>query len=155
MKIAMTVLLICLVSVGHAEPPSRTATAVDRKASAAREFRGEQRGRIGAEQRSYGDLILNHVNELKLSDDQVGKITRIQQDTRKKLEEVGGRVRDTRRETHQGFVSPSVDEAAVRRAAEAHGSAFMELVDTALKARTAINAVLNAEQLQKLKALRN
>ena len=64
------------------------------------------------------------------------------------------KVNDATAWAHEIFLDPSRDEAAIRQAAKAHCAAFDELLDTALETRKDINAVLNADQLAKLPALK-
>lgn len=103
---------------------------------------------------SYGDVMLRHIIELKLSDDQIGKIVRIHQDNQQKIKEIAKKLRETQRSTYKLFLNPASDEAAIRNAAKHHTAIFDTLVDTALSSRAAINAVLTPEQLNRLKTLK-
>jgi Spy/CpxP family protein refolding chaperone len=100
--------------------------------------------------KGYAEVVLKHLGDLKLSDEQVGKITRIHQDNQAALETLGKKLRDSMRSAHELYLNPSSDEASIRKAAKEHNAAVDELVETALKSRNAINAVLTADQLQKL-----
>ncbi|WP_168175371.1 Spy/CpxP family protein refolding chaperone [Methylocaldum sp. 14B] len=102
---------------------------------------------------SYENVMLRHVNELKLSDEQIGKIVRIHQDNQQKIKEIGKKLRETQRSAYRLFLNPASDEAAIRIAAKNHSAAFDALVNTALSSRAAINAVLTPEQLNQLKSL--
>jgi len=102
---------------------------------------------------SYGDVMLRHIDELKLSDEQIGKIVRIHQNNQQKIKEIGKRLRETQKSAYRLFLNPASDEAAVRKAAKDHAAAFDTLVDTAMNSRAAINAVLTPEQLNQLKSL--
>lgn len=104
--------------------------------------------------RSYGDVILRHIDELKLSDDQIGKIVRIHQDNQQKIKEIAKKLRETQRSAYQLFLNPASDETEIRNAAKFHTEIFDTLVDTALNSRAAINAVLTPEQLNQLKTLK-
>jgi protein CpxP len=108
-----------------------------------------------ADHKGYAEIVLQHIQELKLTDEQIGKITRIHQDNQQKVAEIGKRVKESIKAAHSIFLDPAADEAAIRKAAQEHTTAFNELVETALKSRNAINAVLTPEQLQKLKSLKN
>jgi len=108
----------------------------------------------GARHKSYAQVVLEHTDELKLSDEQIGKITRIHQETQRKVDEINKKLHETMRKAHETFLNPASDEEAIRKAAKEHAAAFDELVDTTLKARNAINAILTPEQLQKLKSLK-
>jgi Spy/CpxP family protein refolding chaperone len=103
---------------------------------------------------SYGDVVLRHIDDLKLSDEQIGRIARIHYTHQQKMEDIGQRLRETRKSAYEMFLTPSSDEAAIRQAAKDHTAAFDELVDTALKSRAAINAVLTPEQMNRLKSFK-
>jgi Spy/CpxP family protein refolding chaperone len=104
--------------------------------------------------RSYGDIILKLAEPLKLTDEQLGKITRIHQDNQQRVMALGKKLRAATQWAHTLFLDPSKDEAAIRQAAKGHTETFEELVDTALKSRRDINAVLNEEQKSKLLTLK-
>lgn len=102
------------------------------------------------EHKGYADVVLKYADELKLSDEQIGKITRIHQGSQQKIEELGPKLHESLKAAHDVFLSPASDEAAIRKAAKEHSVVFDQLVETALKARNEINAVLTAEQLKQL-----
>ena len=102
------------------------------------------------EHNGYADIVLQYTNELKLTDEQIGKITRIQQSSRPKMEELGPKLHESLKATHEAFLNPASDEAAIRKAAQEHSRIFNELVETGLKSRNEINAVLTTDQLKLL-----
>jgi Spy/CpxP family protein refolding chaperone len=102
---------------------------------------------------SYGDVILRHAEELQLSDEQIGKIYRIHQANQQRIMGISKKLRDATEWAHGIFLDPSKDEASIRQTAKAHNAAFDELLDTALKTRKDINAILTADQLAKLPTL--
>jgi Spy/CpxP family protein refolding chaperone len=108
-----------------------------------------------ADHKGYAEIVIQHIQELKLTDEQIGKITRIHQENQQKVAGIGNRVKESMKAAHNTFLNPASDEAAIRKAAQEHTAAFNELVETALKSRNAINAVLTPEQLQKLKSLKS
>lgn len=103
---------------------------------------------------SYGDVVLRHINELKLSDEQVGKIARIHRENQIKVEGIARKLRESRRTAYELFLKPASDESVIRKAAKDHTAAFDELVDTALKSRAAMNDVLTTDQLNQLKSFK-
>lgn len=103
---------------------------------------------------SYGDVILRYADELRLTDEQMGKIYRIHQANQHRIRGISQKVNDATAWAHEIFLDPSKDESAIRQAAKAHSAAFDELLDTALRTRKEINAVLNDDQLAKLPALK-
>ena len=104
---------------------------------------------------SYGDVILRHADELRLTDEQMGKIYRIHQANQHRIKGISQKVNDATAWAHEIFLDPSKDEAAIRQAAKAHSAAFDELLDTALRTRKDINAVLNTDQLARLPAMKS
>ncbi len=102
------------------------------------------------EHKSYADVVLKYSDELKLSDEQIGKITRIHQGTQQKMEELGPKLQESLRAAHEVFLNPVSDEVAIRKAAKEHAIVFDQLVETGLKSRSEINAVLTADQLKQL-----
>ena len=103
---------------------------------------------------SYGDVVLRHIDELKLTDEQAGKIARLHQANQQKIMNIGQRMREAKKSAYALFLNPTVDEAAIRQSAKSFTAAFDEMVDTALKTRQAINAVLTPEQAGKLATLK-
>lgn len=108
----------------------------------------------GAKHKGYAEVVLRYTDQLKLSDEQIGKITRIHQDNQQKIEEIGKKLRESMKRAHELFLNPASDEATIRKAAKEHTAVFDELVETALKSRNAINAILTPEQLNQLKSLK-
>ena len=102
------------------------------------------------EHKGYADIVLQYTNELKLNDEQIGKITRIHQESQKKIEELGPKLHESLKATHEVFLNPASDEAAIRKSAKEHTKIFEELIETGLKSRNEINAVLTPEQLKQL-----
>ncbi len=105
-----------------------------------------------AEHKGYADVVLKFADELKLSDEQVGKISRIHMANQKKMMELGPKLHETLKAAHEVYLNPASDEAAIRKAAKAHNAVFDELVETALKTRSEINAILTPEQLKQLQS---
>ncbi len=106
----------------------------------------------GKEHKGYADVVLQYADELKLSDDQIGKITRIHLANQKKMMELGPKLHETIKAAHEAYLNPASDEAAIRKAAKEHTVVFDELVETGLKTRKEIDAVLTPDQLKQLQA---
>ncbi len=106
------------------------------------------REHLGKEHEGYADVVLKYADELKLSDEQIGKITRIHLANQKKFEELGQKLHETLKEAHNVFLDPASDDAAIREAAKKHSVVFDELVETGLKSRKEINAALTPAQLK-------
>lgn len=106
----------------------------------------------GKERKGYADVVLQYGGELKLTDEQIGKITRIHMENQKKVDELGPKLHETLKAAHEVYLNPASDEAAIRKAAKEHSVAFEEFLEVTLKSRNAINAVLTPEQLKQLQS---
>jgi periplasmic protein CpxP/Spy len=137
----------------HQNPP--TAEGMQGGGMHAKMMRHMMREQGEGDHKGYAEIVLQHIQELKLTDDQIGKITRIHQENQQKVADIGKRVKESMKAAHDAFLNPASDEAAIRKAGQEHMAAFNELVETALKSRNAINADLTPEQLQKLKSLKS
>jgi len=141
-----------------AEPPitgQSPQAAADAPGAHLRKLFETLRERRPRSNESYGDVMLRHIDELGLSDEQIGKIVRIRQNNQQKAKEIAKKFRETQKSALRFLLNPATDEAAIRKAAKDHSVAFDALVDTAMRSRTAINAVLTPEQLNRLKSLRD
>lgn len=106
------------------------------------------------EHKSYADVVLQQAGALKLSDEQIGKITRIHQAAQQQVDTLGPKLHESQKATHDVYLNPAADEAAIRKAAKEHTALFDQFVDTTLKARGEINAVLTPDQLKQLQAVK-
>ncbi len=102
---------------------------------------------------SYGDVILRHEAELQLTDEQIGRIWRLHQANQQRIQAIAAKLQDATDWAHALFLDPTKDEASIRQAARSHGVAFDELVNTALRTRQDIHAVLTPAQQAKLPTL--
>jgi Spy/CpxP family protein refolding chaperone len=101
----------------------------------------------GAENReSYGDVVLRQAEALKLTDEQIGRIFRIHQDNQRKVADLARGLRESRDSAYGLFLNPGADELAVRKVARDHTATFEALVETALKSRADIDAILTPDQ---------
>lgn len=108
----------------------------------------------GKDRRGYADAVLKHGAELKLTDEQIGKITRIHMENQKKVEELGPKLHETLKATHEVYLNPASSEADIRKAAKEHSEAFDKFLEVTLKSRNEINAVLTPEQLKQLQSVK-
>ena len=68
----------------------------------------------GEERKGYADIVLQFANDIKLSDEQIGKITRIHQAAQQKMEELGPKLHESLKATHEVFLNPASDEATIQ-----------------------------------------
>lgn len=162
MKMHATVLLVSILALSgqaamaaeSSAPESRTPVMGGFRGGKMHKFREMLQEEGMRKREGYGEVVLRHTDELKLSDEQIGKIVRIHQANQRKIGEIGAKLHAARRTAYSLFLNPANDEAAIRNAAREHAAAFDELVDTALKSRAAIHAVLTPEQLNQLKSFK-
>ena len=139
---------------GHGGPPPQPG--MEGHGGGMHEMMRQHMGMMGEhgkkEHQGYSDVVLKFSNDLKLSDEQIGKITRIRQANQQKTEELGQKLHEGLKATHEIYLNPAADEAAIRKVAKQHSDAFDQLLETNLKSRAEINTVLTVEQLKALQA---
>jgi len=147
-----------LVLAGEPVPmkPGHPPVGMDMGESGRHGMMPRPRGRdaMPMQHRGYAQVILGHATELKLTDDQIGKITRIHQESQNQTQALGKALRDSMRETHEIFLNPSADEAGIKEKAQAQTSAFNAFLEAGLKSREAVNGTLTPTQREQLKSLK-
>jgi Spy/CpxP family protein refolding chaperone len=107
----------------------------------------------GMHKMGFGHAVLSQAEALGLSDEQMGKIARIELRNQKKHHEVMERMHQGMRAIHDGLMDPSTDTASLRRLAQEHARVHQDMVEDKIKARDEVLAVLNTEQRGKLGSL--
>lgn len=102
---------------------------------------------------SYAHAVLAHAEDLKLSDEQMGKIVRIELRHRKEHQAIMERMHKSMHEAPRSLMDPAADLAGIRKASKDHSQAHEDMVEDKIKAREEIHAVLTPEQLDRLKSL--
>jgi periplasmic protein CpxP/Spy len=98
--------------------------------------------------------VLMHAEALKLSDEQLGKIVRIEMRHQKAHQDLMERLHKSMMSARKGLMDPSAEEAGIRKASKDHAEAFEAMIEDALKERSEVNAILTPEQRDQLKSLK-
>jgi len=104
------------------------------------------------EEVGYADIVIKYANELKLTDEQIGKITRIQQSSRDEMQKFAPKMLESHKAVHELFLNPASDDAAIRAASKERNKVSDELLEMKLKSRDDINKILTPEQLKQLQS---
>lgn len=115
------------------------------------------KGRMGMGKGMGGGIIhmlMMNADELKLTDEQVGKLHRMMWKNMEAGKGVRTKLRESKMAVHKAMTDPAADDAAVRAAAKAHTDAFNAKIDAALKERAAALAVLTDAQRKAVKTLK-
>lgn len=101
----------------------------------------------------YTHLVLSEADELKLTDEQLGKIMRVRLQHKKTYREIMKKMHESMSEEYKDFLNPSTEDAVIRKVAKERAAAFDQLVEEALKERDEVNAVLTPEQKKQLESV--
>lgn len=156
-KPQMTCLILGLVFLGGAiaaEPQSQKAAPGTKQAMKQHKMQ-KMHGRMRHHEKSYADAVIKQAEALGLTDEQLGKIVRIQMAEKKHRKELMGKLHKSMQTALSGLRNPAADDAEIRKAGAAHAADFDALIDAALQAREKINAVLTPEQRAKLNAMKS
>jgi len=104
--------------------------------------------------KSYGEVILEQAEVLDLTDEQLGKIMRIQMTNKKPRKKLLDQPHKSMKKALKALRDPAEDEAMIRKAGRAHTDDFDALVEAEIKIRQIIDATLTAKQRKKLEAIK-
>jgi Spy/CpxP family protein refolding chaperone len=103
---------------------------------------------------SYAHMVTLHADALKLTDEQLGKLTRLHLQQMKTHQEIMHKLHKSMMDFHQESMKPAADENTLRNFGKDHANAFSEMVEQGIKARGEVNAILTTEQQAQLKAMK-
>ena len=104
--------------------------------------------------KSYGEVILEQAEVLDLTDEQLGKIMRIQMNNKKNRKKLLDQPHKSMKKALKALRDPAKDESMIRKAGRAHTDDFDALVEADLKVRKQIDAVLTLKQKNKSKMIK-
>ncbi len=104
--------------------------------------------------KSYGEVVLEQAEILGLTDEQLGKIMRIQMTNKKLRKGLLDQPHKSMEKALKELRNPATNEALIRKAGRAHTDDFDALVDAEIKVRNRIDAALTANQKMKLKTIK-
>lgn len=99
-------------------------------------------------------MLMQNADELKLTDEQIGKLHRIHMKHVAADQEMMKASHETKGNVMEALENPAADEAAIRAAGKAHTDAMSKMLDAAIAERNEMMAVLTADQKAKLKTLK-
>ena len=102
---------------------------------------------------SYANLIATHADELNLSDAQLGRFVRLHQKNSQERKQFKKKIHQGMKSLHHAGMKPSTDDATLRKLGNEHVEAFNAMLEQHIKSRNVVNAILTAEQREKLKTM--
>lgn len=114
---------------------------------------GEMKGMMKHDY-SYAQMVASHADALKLTDTQLGRITRLQLKQAQEHEQFKQKIHKGIMEFHKESMKPGTNDATLRKLAQEHADAFTAMVEQHIKDRNEVNAILSAEQKSQLKAMK-
>ena len=104
--------------------------------------------------KSYSAIVLEQAEVLNLTDEQLGKIMRIQMTHKKTRKELLGQPRKSMTKAFKELRNPAATVDSIRKAGRAHTDDFDALVEAEIKVRQILDATLTAKQRKKLQAIK-
>ena len=104
--------------------------------------------------KDYAHMIASHADALDLSDEQLGKITRLEMKETKEHKEAKQKLRKNMKAFHKASMTPDTDNAALRKMGKEHVDLFNAMVEQHINERKAVHDVLTAAQINKLKTMK-
>jgi len=104
--------------------------------------------------KSYSAIVLEQAEVLNLTDEQLGKIMRIQMNHKKARKELLGNPRKSMTKALKELRNPGATVASIRKANRAHTDDFDALVEAEIIIRKNIDATLTLAQRKKLQAIK-
>lgn len=102
--------------------------------------------------KSYGDVVVEQSDALNLTDEQIGKIVRIQMTNKKTRKKLLDQPHKSMKKAFKELHNPAADAALIRKAGAAHTADFDAFIEAELTIRNKIDAVLTTNQRAKLKS---
>ena len=104
--------------------------------------------------KSYSAIVLEQAEVLNLTDEQLGKIMRIQMNYKKTRKELLDQPRKSMTKAFKELRNPAATVDSIRKAGRAHTDDFDALVEAEINIRNTIDATLTPEQSKKLQAIK-
>lgn len=104
--------------------------------------------------KSYGEVVLEQTEVLDLTDEQLGRITRIHMTNKKIRKKLLEQPHKSMKKVFKTLRNPAADESMIRKAGARHSTDFDVLLEAELQVRKKIDAVLTPKQRTKLIAMK-
>lgn len=102
----------------------------------------------------YAHLIIKHANDLKLSDEQLGKITRVHLKHEKAHKEAKQEMKESMKAFKKESMNPAASDEQVRNTGEDLKNTFNQMVEFHIKERATVHAILTDKQKNLLKTIK-
>lgn len=103
---------------------------------------------------SYAHMIIFHADELKLSDEQLGKITRLHLKHKQEHGQLKQKLHKSMKTFKKESMQPSTTDAQLRNLGKEFTNVVNEMVEYHIKERQLVHAVLSDEQKNQLKSMK-
>ncbi|QOJ21343.1 MAG: Spy/CpxP family protein refolding chaperone [Gammaproteobacteria bacterium] len=115
---------------------------------------GHHHGHAMKMRHDYAHVIISHTDELKLTDEQLGKIVRLHLKNKEAHEELKHRLQEDMHAFRHESMNPGGSDERLRSLAKNHIDGFNAMVEHHIKERQAIHAVLSEQQRALLKSIK-
>lgn len=102
----------------------------------------------------YAHLIIPHADKLKLSDEQLGKITRLHLKHEQAHEKLKQKLHKSMKTFKKNSMKPGTSDAQLRELGKELAAAFNEMIEFHIKERQAVHAILSDDQKNQLKTMK-
>ena len=103
---------------------------------------------------SYAQLIASQADALALTDEQLGKITRIHAKEAAEFGKAKHQAHESMHDFMEASMKPATDDETIRKFGKNHNDTFSRMIEMRINERKAVHAVLTPEQTNKLKTLK-
>ncbi len=104
--------------------------------------------------KDYAHMVASHADALELTDEQLGKITRLEMKETKEHKETKQKLRKNMKAFFKASMTPDTDNATLRKLGEKHVDLFNTMVEQHINERQAVHAILTVDQIDKLKTMK-
>ncbi|WP_177167627.1 Spy/CpxP family protein refolding chaperone [Nitrosomonas marina] len=115
---------------------------------------GGKKGGMKKHMHDYAHLIIPHADKLKLTDEQLGKITRLHLKHKKLHKKVKDALQDSMKAFKKASLKPGTSDAELRDLGKAVTKAFNDMIEHHIKERNAVHTVLTETQLKQLNSIK-
>jgi len=109
---------------------------------------------MGHGEHGLASKLMAHAEHLNLSDEQLGKIARLQQRHKEAQEEIRERLHKSMMAFREESMNPAADDEKLRSAGREHGDAFNAMVNNTIQERQEILGVLTPDQQMQFKSMK-
>lgn len=158
----ITIFTVSTISAAENSPSFQLAQAHEHGEDSADKNKGKGKGnkddhggdKHGKKDKDYAHIIASHADALGLTDEQLGKITRLEMEQTEEHKKAKKKVRKNMKAFHKASMAPDTNDATLRKLGKEHVDLFNAMVEQHINERQAIHDVLTADQINKLKTMK-